>query len=190
MQENKLIRLLVTKYLILVISTIVIFILGVWYVLLKKDYPVETINKTVDTVFKLMAIVIGFVWFLNRYFSERKDIPKFDVEVKIDSVFADQNSRLLIYRLDLFNRANVLFSNFETYMVIDAIEVRNGEIIKYTVQKLPSEGCFTELNIEPNSWTAINAELLLNQKVLALRFYYEIRKKGALMWSWHKTYKV
>lgn len=55
-------------------------------VLLSGRFSLDQVAKLTDTLLKALAILIGALWSLNRYFISRIDQPQLRVEATIDTV--------------------------------------------------------------------------------------------------------
>jgi hypothetical protein len=190
MKKKSLIELILTKFFIITLSVIIIGIaLIYWFFISNKIIAIDSFNKLIDTVLKSLAIIIGFFWFLNRYYTERKDTHKFEITIDFNPIKLDSGKTLLIYRLDVYNKGNTLFDDYTYYLRIDGFRGENDNVIVEGVQ-VPSDNIHTGLPIEPNSWTAINNHLILKKEYKAIKFYIGIIKEKKQIWSWHKRYKL
>lgn len=179
-----------TKYFWVVISISLILFSTLWYYLISSNDKIDLTNKIVDSLLKSLAILVALLWFLNRFFSERKDLPKFEIKLDVNAINTPNSHRLIIFRLDTYNTSNVLFSDYESLLIISGIVVDNSKISRIILLKLPESGHGPGLSIEPDSWAAINHEILIASNILALRFFYEIKKDGKVLFNWHKTVKI
>ncbi len=191
MRKNKLLETITTRFFFWTVILIVCVFLSLYFFLSTKlGYNISEFNKVVDTILKSLAVILGLIWFGNRYFKERKDIPKFDIQVDFNTIKLDSGQTLLIYRLDLFNKGNTLFNNYDFFFSIDGFRVDSNSILKDNIKRYPVSGLQEGRPIEPNSWTAINHEILIGSEYPAIRFYYEINENDTIVWSWHKTFKL
>jgi hypothetical protein len=191
MKVKKILETLFSFNIVLIgFGTIIIILLGFWIVLNESEYSLEEINMFVDTILKCLAVILGAVWFLNRYFAERKDVPKFEIQLDFESISLVSKRRMLIYRFDLLNKSNVLFKDYKYSLRIDGFSEKESKVICENLLRIPESNYNEGLPIEPNSWTAINNELIIDNKIVAVRFFYELNKIDKTIFTWHKTYKL
>jgi hypothetical protein len=195
--HNRLIERLATRHLISTILVSILLALGIIsVVLLFAPTSLDTFGKATDIVFKVVAIVAGTIWTLNRYYVGRADAPQVridaDVHVIPSEKFQQNPSQLalLIFRLDVVNTGKVLIPEYN--QVIEIVAVRPSERrLQYEVlHKWPAEGHHRGGSIEPGSWSAVNDEVPIPGHVRAIRIYIELKLPGGITSTWHKTFDI
>src|SRR5258706_6758996 len=87
MLRNRFLEAATTKYLISSVSLILILTVGVFALLLgTRTTDLDRLSKFVDAVFKAMAILLGMIWTLNRYYIGRTDTIRVRVDPDIKVV--------------------------------------------------------------------------------------------------------
>jgi len=186
-----------TKYLILTISSILLLTIGIFAVVLGyRITELDKLSKFVDALFKAMAILLGMIWTLNRYYTGRTDTTRLRVDTDVsivrypnaDSTTADL--ALLIFRLDVVNTGAVLIPTYQQSMEIEAVTPSDKGTIYNSLYRWPSKGKHPGGPIEPASWSAINDAISIPADVKAVRIYIEIELSPGSMWTWHKTFDI
>ncbi len=87
MLQNRFLEAATTKYLVLTVVLILLTIVGGFAIILSlKLSALENLAKFVDAVFKAMAILLGMIWTLNRYYVGRTDTIRVRVDPDIKVV--------------------------------------------------------------------------------------------------------
>lgn len=195
MKRYRFLEAATTKYLVLAVLFVIIVTVGSFVlVLIYGLTDVDTLATFVDAVFKTVALFVGAIWALNRYFTERTDVTQLrvdsDVSIIRDKEFEgdDCNLALLIYRLDVVNTGTSLIPDYNQYLEIDAVHP-SAEGIQYKhLSRWPPIGLHPGGPIEPDSWSAINDAISIPADVKAVRLYLELQLSENNTWTWHKTF--
>ena len=197
MKQLRTLEVLTTKYFVVLVLLIIAITIVSFYIFLARQITdVETLATFVDAVFKTVAILVGALWALNRYFISRVDIPQLRVETDVSliptSEFKGNETEygLLVYRLDITNTGNTLIAPYHQYLIVHALSP-SSEGVKYEqLYRWPDEGVHPGGPIEPKSWAAINDEVSVLSTVRAVHMYLELQLEGSNTWTWHKTFNI
>jgi hypothetical protein len=195
MLRNSLLEAVTTKYLVLTIFGVLVLTVLILAIILNYQIAsLDDLSKFVDTVFKAIAILLGTIWTLNRYYTGRVDSEKLrvdpDVKIVRNSETEKLGQALLIFRLDIINTSAVLIPEFQECVEIDSLELTDSGIIEKRLYRWPESGSHPGGPIEPNSWSAINDALPVPVETYAIRVYVEIVFSDHQMMTWHKTFDV
>ena len=186
-----------TRHLILTISSILVLTIGVFTVVLgSRITELDKLSKFVDALFKAIAILLGMIWTLNRYYTGRTDTTRLRVDTDVSKVHyptADSTTvdlALLIFRLDVVNTGTVLIPTYQQSMEIEAVTPSDEGTVYNSLYCWPSEGKHPGGPIEPGSWSAINDAISIPADVKAVRIYIEIELSPQSIWTWHKTFDI
>ena len=190
----KKLEIITTKYLILTVFLIVVITIFVYIFVTVRGYiSLDILSKYVDIVFKTLAVIIGAIWGLNRYFAARTDALQIrvDPDVKIVRDKSYGRKALLIYRLDIVNTGRTLIPQFAYFITIEKVSPSKEIEPSYELlYRLPQTGLQGSGEIEPNSWSAINDSISISSNIKAIRIYIEIHITSGNVWTWHKTFKL
>jgi hypothetical protein len=155
----------------------------------------DKLSKFVDAVFKSMAVLLGMIWTLNRYYIGRTDITRLRVDADVSTVsYADTSPNsdlsLLIFRLDIVNTSAVLIPPYQQSLEIESVVPSANGTVYRSLYRWPDSGKHPGGPIEPNSWSAINDAISIPSNVKAVRIYIEIELSQEDKWTWHKTFDV
>jgi len=195
MKGLRFLEVIATKYLVLTVVVIIAIIVGSFAIVLAyRLTDVSTLATFVDAVFKTVAISVGCVWALNRYFVSRTDVVQLRVDSDISVVrateFKSNKHSLLIYRLDVVNTGKSLIPAYSQCLEIESVSPSPEGINYQSLYRWPLEGLHEGGPIEPNSWSAINDATSVPADVKAVRFYLEIHLSKDNVWTWHKTFDI
>jgi hypothetical protein len=197
MKNSHFLEAITTKYLVFTVIVLIAITIGSFAALLYYQITdVDTLATFVDAVFKTVAILVGTIWTLNRYFVARTDISRFrvdhDVSIIRGTKFKVNKSALalLIYRLDLVNTGSTIILPYEQFLEIDAVTPTRNNVQYQPLYRWPQVGTHPGGPIEPNSWSAINDAISIPSDVKAVRLYLEIQLSKGSVWTWHKTFDV
>ena len=149
----------------------------------------------VDAVVKSVAVTIGALWALNRYFVSRIDVPQLRVDADISVIpsnkFGNQAElSLLIYRLDIVNTGKALIPSLDQFLEIEGVFPSSDGIQYSPLYRWPSTETHPTSPIEPGSWNAINDAVAIPRNIQAVRFYLDLQLNKRSFWSWHKTFDI
>ncbi len=197
MLNNRFLEAATTKYIVATIFLLLFSVIGVFYFLLKTDVvSLDKLVPFVDAVFKAMAILLGTIWTLNRYYVKRTDTVQLRVESDVDIIRNPDSSSenkdlaLLIFRLDVLNIGAVLIPTYQQRLIIHSVvPTKSGN--KYDpLYQWPVSGKYEGGPIEPGTWSAINDAVTVPTNIQAIRVYLEIEFMEGKGWDWHKTFDV
>jgi hypothetical protein len=198
MNQTPLLETISTKYLVITIALVIILIPVSFIVVLRLGISnIDTLATFVDAVFKTIALLIGAIWALNRFFSTRTDATQIRVDDEVSCIPASRFSAsqttqraLLVYRLDIVNTGKTLIEPFQQYVEVQAVVPSQESIDYMTIWRWPVDGMHPGGPIEPGSWSAINDTVGIPPSVQAVRVYLGIQLNQNHFWSWHKTFDV
>jgi hypothetical protein len=198
MKDYRFLEATTTKYLIITIIFIILIVVGCFAFIIANNFTgVDTLATFIDAVFKTIAILVGVVWTLNRYYIGRIDVTKLRV-VNSDVILVHypqsridtSNLGLLIFRLDIFNEGMALIPKFDQYLEIWSVNPSSEGTNYKHLYRWPSEGMHDGGPIEPGSWAAINDAVSVPADIAAVRLYLEIQVPNEPNWKWHKTFEI
>ncbi len=158
-----------------------------------KAIDMEKLATATDSVLKILAIIMGSAWAVNRYFVERVDVPQFRVEIETSLVPASaidpkaSGKTLLIYRLDLINTGKSVIRKYRQYLAIERVSIDEQAVVHDELHRWPELGLHLGGSAEPGSWSAVNDAIIIPQEVAVVRFYLETHLASGQVWTWHKT---
>jgi len=197
MKQSRFLEAITTKYLVLTVVIIIFIIIGGFSAVLYFHVTdVDKLSKFVDALFKAIAILVGAIWTLNRFYIKRTDANQFKVDSEVsvirDKQFIGKNSELalFIYRLDVINTGSSLIPLYNQFLEIESVTPSEGGVQYQPLYRWPSIGLHPGGNIEPNSWSAINDSISIPSNVKAIRLYLEIHLSETDIWTWHKTFDL
>ncbi len=191
MKYNRFIETIVTKYFFLTAILLIVVTVGSVFLMDKfGNISIDKLSKIVDLTFKVIAILIGSLWALNRYYVSRVDFSQIKVDDSVHLIPKDKlenkNQGLLVYRFDIINTGTVLILPFTQYLCIEAVYL-SCEKIKYKIiHKRKIQG----FPIEPKSWSAINDVISISPEIKVIRIFLRLVLADGKSWTWHKTYDV
>jgi hypothetical protein len=155
----------------------------------------DSLSKFIDVVFKVLAVVIGALWTLNRHLVSRTDAPQIRVDHDVKVVRANPSrtaasGALLLYRFDVVNTGKTLIRPLEQVLQIHALEPAHGEVTYRQLVRWPAAGTHPSGGIEPGSWSAISSAIAVDASILAVHAHLELRLGPVRLWTWHKTFDV
>jgi hypothetical protein len=196
MLRNRFLEAATTRHLIFSVSSILLLTVGVFALLLgSRITDLDKLSKFVDAVFKAMAILLGMIWTLNRYYIGRADTIRLRVDSDVSSVRyskADSTNAdlaLLIFRLDVVNIGAVLIPAYQQSLEIESVTPSDKGIEYGSLYRWPDSGKHPAPSIEPASWAAINDAISIPGNTKAVRVFLEI-KLPDMTWTWHKTFDI
>jgi len=193
LQSVRILELASTKYLFQTVAICISLIVGTFGVLLYLGITdVETLATFTDAVFKTVAVLVGTLWALNRYFVQRTDAPRLRVDADVGMIRGPSTGdpRLLIFRLDLVNTGTTQIGVFNHYVQVDAVTPRDDGVEFQPLYRWPESDWHSGGPIEPGSWSAINSEVSCAASVRAVRLFVEVKLSDSARWTWHKTFDV
>jgi hypothetical protein len=155
-------------------------------------FTLEDASTFVDAVVKIMVAVVGTGWALNRYFTTRTDETHLRFEATAELVVEPETgsdpSYLLIYRVELYNPAHVLFDEYDIELELTRVGVNEHREPDYEVigrlARHPGNP------IEPGSWSAISDVIVLRHDVRVVRMFVAVYRKSGNSWTWHRLLRV
>jgi hypothetical protein len=192
MKNAQFLQAIATRHLVATVLAIIsITTAGLAVVVYLGVASVSDMAQFVDAVFKAVALFVGALWTLNRYFVSRTDAMQLRVDADVGAVRDETSGRaLLIYRLDVVNTGNALLPTSMQWLQVDAVTPSNNGVRHDELYRWPSEGSHPAGPIEPGSWSAINNAISVPKDVKAVRFYLDIEISPENRWTWHKTFSV
>lgn len=195
MKQYGLIEKLVTKYLLLSILGTLVLVIGLSLAVLLLGYTdLPTLSTFVDMAFKTVAVLVGAIWALNRYFVGRLDLPQLRVDADIQVVPTKSGTNdpldvtLLIFRLDVVNTGKTLITGYNQYVEVTAVTPSARGIQHKLLYNHSSPN--VRLHIEPGSWAAVNDELVIPGNVKVVRLYHSVQLSEDEASTWHKTFAI
>ncbi len=153
----------------------------------------SSLSTYADIITKISATTLAGLWALNRYYVYRTDAPQLRVDAVIDSAAAETfgvtaRAGLLTYRLDLVNTGRTLLSGYAQRLTVTAVEISGDDLVEHVLHTWPNEGHHPVPDIEPGSWSAVNAAIPLPDGTAAVRLLLDVVKAGSAGWTWHRTW--
>lgn len=187
-----------TNYFIITILILVAAVIVGFALAVALGTDLEALSRFVDAVTKCLAVLIGTVWALNRYFTSRTDVVQLRVDAGIDTIRSNAfsnsqpvTSGLLAFRLDIVNTGKSLIAPFHQLLEVHAVQPSETGGIEYVeIARWPAEGLHPGGPIEPGSWSALNSEIPIRDDVKAVRLYLELHLEEDRRWTWHKTFGI
>jgi hypothetical protein len=137
-----------------------------------------------------MAVMLGVVWTLNRYYVGRVDTLRLRVDSDVKAIREPGSDyALLVFRLDVVNTSTILIGQFEHYLEIESATPSAEGTIYKSLYRWPESGTHPGGMIEPGSWSAINEALSIPATTGAVRIFLGIELPGH-SWTWHKTFDI
>lgn len=143
MRRFRLLEIVSTRFLGLTAVFTIVLVVGAYTAVLRLGFAtVDTIGKFVDAVFKAVALLVGTLWAINRYFVERTDAPQFRVDCTVSMVHGPKQPEpaLLIFRLDLVNTGKVQIGAFQHYVEIDEARATSEGVELRPMYRWPNDG--------------------------------------------------
>ncbi|MFN7961279.1 MAG: hypothetical protein U0002_08405 [Thermoanaerobaculia bacterium] len=193
MAHFKALEMASTKYLSVTAICLVGVAVGVYCAIVYSGLTsVDQLGKFTDAVFKIVALLVGALWALNRYFTERRDAPqiRIDAEVSLIPGWGAEEQGLLIFRLDLVNTGKIQIGPFQHFLCIDVPRPTAEGVELTPLYRWPMEGWHFGGPIEPGSWAALNGEVGCARSIRAVRFFVDVKLDADTGWTWHKTFDV
>jgi hypothetical protein len=198
MLRNRFLEAATTKYLIAFVSSILVLTIGIFSLLLSyRVTELDKLSKFVDAVFKAMAILLGMIWTLNRYYIGRVDEIRLRVDSDVSTVrYSETDSRnsdlaLLIFRLDVVNIGTALIPAYQQSLEINSVTPSDKGTVYSPLYRWPDSGKHPGGPIEPNAgWSAINDAISIPASTRAVRIYIEFELSHESTWTWHKTFDI
>ncbi len=197
MHRFRLLEILSTKLFLLTAVFVLVAVPSVFAYLLKSGLAdLNTLTNFVDATFKAVALIVGAIWALNRYYTTRTDVSQLRVDSDITCIPAARfgnmaaNYSLLIYRLDIVNTGKTLIGRFGEYVEIQAVNPTSSTVDYVLVGRWPSDGLHPGGPIEPGSWSAINDTISIPAKLQAVRIFVGLDLGDDGAWTWHKTFDI
>jgi hypothetical protein len=178
---------------IVVVATV---ILAISLVPLLTGVSLAHESQYVDTTFKALAVLVGALWALNRYFVFRTDSPQVRVDPDVsllpgDSFVPPRHFGLLLYRLRIVNTGKILISTMEVLLQVESVEPGDDGEAEYSdLLRWPDAGYHPIGRIEPGSWGAINSAAPIPSTTRAVRLYLEMLLGDGEKWTWHGTFAL
>ncbi len=197
MKRLRSLEILSTRLIILSIITIIVAVPSFFAVIIRSGFTdVNTLATFVDATFKTIALLVGSIWTLNRFFVTRLDALHLRVDADVSCIpslhFQDISSSqsLLVYRLDIVNTGNTLIKPFQHFIQIDAITPVDGKVEHMTIYRWPETDMHLGGPIEPNSWSAVSDAIAIPASTQAIRIFVYIDLANENDWSWHKVFDI
>jgi hypothetical protein len=187
-------RIIVEQFLITTIVAVILLVAGVGSILLFTRATLAEVSTATDTLLKALAILVGAMWSLNRYFTTRTDYPQLRVEMTLDSlpsIFGDADNGLLSCRLNIVNTSKVLLPIVGYRVEISNVLVHQNEVLYERLNEWPGTGAMhSAAPIEPNSWAAISIAFACPKDVRAVRTFLEVQLENGASWTWHRILTI
>lgn len=197
MRQSRFLEWITTRHLLATVCFVLVAISTAFFVLV--HYQVTTVGNLAtftDALFKAVALFIGLLWTLNRYFIQRTDVPQLrvDADVKIVRRFrpdtAQGHPALLIYRLDLVNTGKTAIPKYRHFVMIESVLPSKDRCTYDMLYRWPDHGYHDGGPIEPGSWAAVNDALPCPASLAAVRAFVGIEMSPDRSWTWHRTFDV
>jgi hypothetical protein len=152
---------------------------------------VDTLGKAIDSIFKMIAVLVGAAWVLNRHYVGRTDALQIRIDPLVDIVASgasDSSSSLLLYRLDVVNTGRRQLIGYRLMIEIASVELgATGDPEYYEVATMPwHEGA----PIEPGSWAAVSNVVTIGAEVKVVRITVVVEAADGQGWTWHQMFKI
>jgi hypothetical protein len=154
---------------------------------------VDEAQSYVDILVKLVALVVGGAWAINRYLTSRTDAPHLRLSSRAELVetgtTANSEKALLLYRIEVVNTGRVLVSDYSIEVEVASVEVSEAamEPEYYVLAEVPPHHGGP---IEPGSWAAVSGTVLAPSDLAAVRLAATIVSLAGESWTWHELVAV
>lgn len=196
MREYRLIELATTRYLFISIAIAISVSTSLALSLIIKGYlDLDQLSTVVDTAVKLLGVIIGAIWALNRYYISRFDVPQLRVDCSFDLVEGPELSPvsqddLLLFRLDIVNTGKAALPPSRQQVLVEKIWLEGNKTQLEEIFRWPVQGRHPTPPVEPGSWSAVNFALPIAPSVIAIRIYIDLIMEGGPRWTWHRSFRV
>jgi len=193
MKNNRALENISTKRLI-PISILVIIGVPIAVTILTEAnvIDVDKFSTIVDSTVKIIGLIVGFLWFANRYFVNRIDFQHLKVEGVVNKFKMDDsaNKHLLNYNTQITNSGETLIKELSHYIEIQEIKIVADEVVFETIYRFPDNGYHKGINIEPDSWIALNDSFIVKDDIKVVRIFIEMNIDNKRDWTWHKDFEI
>ena len=154
---------------------------------------VDEAQSYVDILVKLVALVVGGAWAIDRYLTARTDSPHLRLSSRAELVergtTANSEKALLLYRIEVVNTGRVLVSDYSIEVEVASVEVSEAamEPEYYVLAEVPPRHGGP---IEPGSWAAVSGTVLAPSDLAAVRLAATIVSLAGESWTWHELVAV
>lgn len=167
------------------------YILGMYTILHLNLVAFDDMVKVVDSIFKATVVIASSIWALNRYYILRVDEPQFRIDSEVKKVvFLENDSAILIFRLDLVNTGKTLVEPFEHFVEVQAVNPGPDGPELTEIYRWPNDESHPGGPIEPGSWVAINDQFCCPKDLLVVRLFVGVMAASGGGWTWHKSFDV
>lgn len=166
------------------------------YLINKKNFDLDELSVFVDLVFKTIALLIGTLWIVNRYYISRADTSQLKVDADVSLIPAAAfgtpatERSLLIFRLDIINTGKSMIGPYNEFLDVQAVYPSENKVEYISLKRWPEVGMHPGGTIEPGSWSAINDVVSVPSTLQAVRILVGIDLAREGVWSWHKTFSI
>ncbi len=172
-----------------------LFIVVVSIALGRKAITLDALSKATDSLLKAIAIIVGALWSLNRYYTTRTDYPQLRVDLTHDlvpsaSLGDEAVFGLLSYRLDIVNTGKTLLPVTGFRVELSNVLIHNKRVAYELLHRWPDAGFHPGSPIEPGSWGAISDAVPCPQDVRAIKVFLDIELDKRGSWTWHRIISV
>ncbi len=170
-----------------VILTVLIPVAALFLVVGLSAVSLADANRAIDPVIKLLALLVGASWALNRFFVNRTDAQHVRIECVVDSVRGsaeEARPSLLLYRIEVVNTGKVLLHDYTIEVKVASVSARGGEPGAH-YEPLDDVGRHPGGDIEPGSWSAVSKAAVIPADVQAVRIWVEVVSQSGPSWTWH-----
>jgi len=195
--RNRFLEAATTKYLVVTFFSLLLLTVGAFALILAfRVTDLDRLTKFVDALFKTMAVLLGLIWTINRYYIGRTDTTRLRVDSEVSTVSYDESDAkksdlaLLIFRLDVINIGTVLIPPYQQRLEVSSVDLTHRGATYTSLYRWPESGTHEGGPIEPNAWAAISNAVPIPANVRAVRFYIECQLSADNTWTWHKTFDV
>ena len=188
---DNLISRLAKNFLLAIMAGILIYATAFYLVLYFDLMNLDSLTKVIDAGFKAAVVIASAIWALNRYYVLRTDAPQLAVESEVRLVdFSEQRGALLLLWLDLRNTGRTLFEDYEHFVEVHALHIKEGSVTEAPLYRWPESGTHPGGPIEPGSWAAINDQFYCPDSVRVVRIFLGVRSEAGYQWTWHRSFDV
>jgi hypothetical protein len=184
---------LATRYVVVTTVLLVVIVCALLAMAVQGlGYSVDTVGKVVDAVVKATALVVGGVWALNRYFTQRTDVLQLRVDPLVEFVAdtATGSDLVMLCRLDTVNTGKSLTSPYDVSLLIEGAVPASNPTAYVRIDRWPTTGSHRSGPIEPGSWGAVSMATRVPKTTKFVRVFLELKFDANATWTWHRHFVV
>jgi hypothetical protein len=188
-------QLIVRRFFQLTLVLALVLVTAGALALAKKVVTLGDLAKATDSLLKALAILVGALWSLNRYFTMRTDYPQLRVEMVLDALpskLVDKEDLvgLVFYRLDIINTGKALLPVTRYSVKISNVALVDEKVLCEPLHEWGTSFADLGYPIEPGSWGAISEAFACPKDVLAVQVFLDVELERNIHWTWHRVMSV